>query len=458
MSKDQPHPVPRDADDASFSEMVPLKSSKINIVKSPLFLLVMATAAITVLTFQLLSGVGGGQSAQARMDAFATYSYLVAGYMLLLVVVAIFLYSKTDKPLWANFSNFAFVWLVMVTPLAIPYFYIFRTILPGKLVPNMTAIQNFIAMFFAAGLMEELMKVTLVLIGAYVTYNAATWKPKLPDALYKAIRVRGPLDGLMLGIFGGAAFIMIETLNQYVPGLVKSVQQQSGNEFGGYGFGLMLLFPRVAGGIVGHMAWAGITGYFIGLAVVRPSMWWKLIGGAWLVTSALHATWNTQDYFQPFAWISAIAGGALFLACLLKARQLEQTLGRDVDTYGSIVVEKAPAAPQAQPAPAAAAAPASKEKPIALAIGDLQIALGAGATLDLSNEPALGGKGAGVLGEGTQHPTRPDVLGLKNTGTAEWTATLRDGSTTTIESGRNLRLAPGVKVSFGAVEADVIAL
>ena len=162
----------------------------------------------------------------------------------------------------------------------------------------MTAIQNFIAMFFAAGLMEELMKVTLVLIGAYVTYNAATWKPKLPDALYKAIRVRGPLDGLMLGIFGGAAFIMIETLNQYVPGLVKSVQQQSGNEFGGYGFGLMLLFPRVAGGIVGHMAWAGITGYFIGLAVVRPSMWWKLIGGAWLVTSALHATWNTQDYFQ----------------------------------------------------------------------------------------------------------------------------------------------------------------
>jgi hypothetical protein len=51
--------------------------------------------------------------------------------------------------------------------------------------------------------------------------------------------------------------------------------------------------------------------------------------------------------------------------------------------------------------------------------------------------------------EVTAHPTRPDVLGLKNLGAAPWTATLRDGTQQRIVPERNIRLADGVKIDFG---------
>lgn len=460
-----PHPVPRDADEASFSEMVPIKSTKINIFKSPIFWFLIATAALTIFSFNVLTGFEQAKDLQTRASMFTSFALFVAIYLLLVALLAVFLYSKTDKPLWANFLNFAFVAALIATPIGMPYFIVFRNILPGGLAPSQDFVKHVVGMFFGAGLQEEFMKVTLVLIGAYMTYKAATWKKSLPEGLFNALRIRGPLDGLMMGVFGGAGFIIIETLFQYVPNIANTVMKQSGSDTFGFVMGLMLLFPRVIGGMVGHMAWAGITGYAIGLAVLRPGKnWWKIIGIGWLVSSTLHTVWNSDGHIPFGAWISALAGAAIFVACLLKARQMEQAAGRETDSYGSIVVEKpapAPApAPAAAPAPAPAPAPATAkaEAPIALAIGEFQIALSAGKSIDLGQEPALGGKGAGIVGEVTQHPTRPDVLGLKNTGTAEWTATLRDGSTTTIESGRNLRLAPGVKVTFGDLEADVVAL
>jgi RsiW-degrading membrane proteinase PrsW (M82 family) len=39
--------------------------------------------------------------------------------------------------------------------------------------------------------------------------------------------------------------------------------------------GMMLLLPRVFGGLVGHMAYSGLFGYFIGLSVIRPKQMWQ---------------------------------------------------------------------------------------------------------------------------------------------------------------------------------------
>lgn len=459
-------PIPRDASEASFSEMVPIKSSKIKIHKSPLFIFLILTAVVTIFSFNLMGGMGGeGVTAQQRMGMFSSFAFLIAAYLLAVVLLGLFLYSKTDKPLWANGLNFAFVCLLLLTPISLPYFLVFREILPGNFNPKMNMVQTFVSMFFGAGLMEELMKVTLVGLGAYMTVNAAKWAKTIPEGLFNALRIRGPLDGLMMGLFGGAGFILIETWTQYVPNTVMEVTKASGNEAGGFAMGLMLLFPRVIGGMVGHMAWAGITGYFIGLSVLRPSMWWKLCLGGWVASSVLHAVWNTQGHMPILGWLSALASGGLVLACLLKARQMEQSAGRESDSFGSIVVEKpiAPAAapkPQAKPAaapdaPAPKAAPAAKA--IALALGDTHIAILPGGTIDLGAEPALQGRGVGVTGEITRHPTRADVLGLKNTGSTAWQVTLRDGSSSVIEPERNLRLAPGVAIHFAdELDAKVI--
>ncbi|MEM7568563.1 MAG: PrsW family intramembrane metalloprotease [Pseudomonadota bacterium] len=459
-----PHPIPRDADEASFSEMVPLKSTKINIIKSPLLWLLLPTAIVAIVSFRFLQGFEaamkqGNMNVQA--ETFMNFAFLAVAYLLLVTLIVVYLYSKTDKPIWMLFLNFGFVAALLKTPIGIPYFLFFRSLLPGNWAPNNNDMfRHFTGMFFGAGLMEEFMKVTLVLIGGYITYKAARGENPLPDVLYKALRIRGPLDGLLMGVFGGAGFILIETWGQYLILAFNSTVQQGGSNEAGFLISLMLLVPRVVGGMIGHMAWAGITGYAIGLAVLRPSgNWWKIIGVAWLLTSLLHAIWNTENFVPIFVWVSGLSTLVIFIACFLKARQIEQSAGRETDSYGSIVVEKAPAPAAAPPAPAPApAATAKAEAPIAIAIGDFQVALTAGKVMDLGAEPALGGKGAGILGEVTQHPTRPDVLGLKNTGEKAWTATLRDGSTTTIESGRNLRLAPGVKVDFGGLNADVIAL
>ena len=479
--KDMP-PIPRDHDQASFSELMPIRSSKINLKRSPLLLFVIVTAVTVLVSFGALQQIIAGANLQEKEGAFTIFAFLTTFYLLVVVLLVTYLYSKSDKAIWSYFLNMVFVSALLVTPLSMPYFLIFRGILPGGegWIGAGSFVPAFIGMFFGAGLMEELMKVTLVIIGAVMTVKAAQIRPKLPAMLFDALRIRGPLDGLMMGLFGGAGFILIETWGQYVPNMVGQVfRGTQGNDLGAFGAGLMLLFPRVVGGMVGHMAWAGITGYFIGLAVLRPAQWHKLFLIGWIGTSLLHAIWNTQDFVPLFGWFSALVSGVMVIACLLKARQIEASIGRSVESYGSIIAETPPtprpqpratpqAVPTAQPVPAAQAVPppatasvrapsrpaaptaASSSAPgLALALPGASVALRAGARINLADEPALGARAHGIACEVTQHPTRSDVLGLKNLGDGDWDVRLRDGTRHRVEPHRNLRLSPGVQIDFG---------
>lgn len=483
--KDMP-PIPRDHDQASFSELMPIRSSKINLRKSPLLLFVIATAATVLLCFGALQQIISGANLQEKEAAFSLFAFLTTSYLLIVVLLVTYLYSKSDKAIWSYFLNLVFVSALLLTPLGLPYFLVFRGILPGG--EGWTGADSFvpafIGMFFGAGLMEELMKVTLVIIGVLMTVKAAQLRPKIPAMLFDALRIRGPLDGLMMGIFGGAGFILIETWGQYVPNMVGQVfRGTQGNDLGAFGAGLMLLFPRVVGGMVGHMAWAGITGYFIGLAVLRPAQWHKLFLIGWIGASVLHAIWNTQGFVPLFGWLSALVSGVMVIACLLKARQLEASIGRSVETYGSVIVD-APATPRPQPRPAPQAAPAPQPAPspaaptmraaspaataaqaapsaapaLALALPGASVALRPGARINLADEPALGARARGIACEVTRHPTRSDVLGLKNLGDGDWDVRLRDGTQHRVEPHRNLRLSAGVQIDFGnGLHAVVIA-
>ncbi|MGE0420023.1 MAG: PrsW family glutamic-type intramembrane protease, partial [Acetobacteraceae bacterium] len=113
-----------------------------------------------------------------------------------------------------------------------------------------------------------------------------------------------------------------------------------GNDLGAFGLGLMLLFPRVINGLAGHMAYAGIFGYFIGLAVIRPRKAPLLLLIGWLTAAILHALWNSTGTISEYINYLVAAGTVVVLiACLLKARQIEASIfGRSVETSGSIIV------------------------------------------------------------------------------------------------------------------------
>ena len=61
--KDMP-PIPRDHDQASFSELMPIRSSKINLKRSPLLLFVIVTAVTVLVSFGALQQIIAGASLQ----------------------------------------------------------------------------------------------------------------------------------------------------------------------------------------------------------------------------------------------------------------------------------------------------------------------------------------------------------------------------------------------------------
>lgn len=462
-------PTPRDYSVASVSELMPFRSSRIKIWKSPLFLLAILAALVTPFLFALIGPALEGESVQTRMASMVTIGIVAVFFLLMVIQLTVYLYAKPRRQLWIYMLTFALVALILGTPIAAPYFIVFREILPGQidLQQQYPFPIKFIKMLFAAGLMEELLKATPILIGAWLTMAAMKTPALVNNPAYKLLHLRGPLDGALMGVFAGGGFIFLETAFDYIPRISNQVLQQTNDPGTAVSMGMMLLLPRVFGGIVGHMAYSGLFGYFIGLAIIRPAQKWKLLAIGWVSSSVIHALWNSVDAISPLlnyvvAGICAVA----VVGALLKARQLEAAYAgaKPLETSGSILVDRA-ATPAPQhaapaphyaptPAPAPVAAPAATASPsavadvLALDIDGFVLPLRAGGRIDLAAEPALGGKGAGIIAEVVAHPTRPGVLGLRNAGAGVWTARLRDGGVQTIENNQNVRLAAGVVLAF----------
>jgi RsiW-degrading membrane proteinase PrsW (M82 family) len=456
-------PVPRDHEDASFSEMVPFRSSKIRLAKSPLMLFGIVTAVAVPFLFYLLGEQRG--TGQELFENFKLIVKISVFFILMLMMIALFTYSRSNRPLWV--FGIAFVAVATITwqtflfqPLAWPFRGIIPNIVPMAM-DHTNFFRQFIGMLFVAGLAEEWIKAIPILIGAWLTWSVMAGK--MPDTGFTAkFRIRGPLDGVLMGLFAGAGFIMAETGGEYVEGQFLAVANQTGSYEAGVAAALLLLLPRTFSGIVMHMGWSAIFGYFIGLAAIRPKARWKLIGIGYLTASLTHALWNSHGAVSQYlGYIVAIATAVMAVGCLLKARQMElAAAGAPPDTFGSIIVERPRAAPPPMPAAAPAyvpPAPAASMPPQALAAAEalaldvegLTIPLRSGGIVDLGSEPALGGRGAGVTGAIVAHPSRANVLGLRNAGGGPWTARLRDGSQQVIDRDQNIRLAVGVQIDFG---------
>ncbi|MGE3395952.1 MAG: PrsW family intramembrane metalloprotease [Sphingomonas sp.] len=482
-------PVPRDHADATFSEMVPFRSKKINLLKSPLAIVAILCALVVPFLFAAVNSIAAAQQANLPPDQIVgrlqAFTFVAVLFITTLICVFVYLYVKPKRPIWAYVPAFAFSAAALSLPFLFePYRFIFRTLPIGGPQEIMAGIQAggfraFYTMFFIAGLCEELLKATPILFGAWLSFRGYNDPRATQSGLYRTFHVRGPLDGALMGVFAGGGFVLMETGLEYVQNVMNNVMAAGGNVAQASTIALLVVFPRVLGAITGHMAYAGIFGYFIGLAVIRPRQKWKLLAIGYLSASLIHAIWNSFAEEIPFGYYFVAVISALGLAAvMLKARQLEvATGGASAETTGSIVVDNrvppvmpaapagmpagapspqpiAPApvpspqaAPPQQPAPPAAPAAAPAEA-LAINIDGMMLPLRAGGRLDLGAEPALGGRGAGIVGTIIPHPTRANVLGLRNEGAAGWRAKLRDGSEQAIEHDQSIRLAAGVEIHF----------
>ncbi|GEM_PF-2717693 len=465
--------VPRDAQQATFSELVPFKSSKIVIWKSPIFLIAVMGAVVAGFLFNYMQVIQSNSDMQSSVAQLAVFATVAIVCMTVPALALVYVYMRPGKPFWYYLIPVVVVGIFTAVPqIFIILSFPFRGILPTMqwaFAPD-NIFLNFIGMFFAAGLTEEYIKVIPLLVFAWMSFRVVDGKAKAqPDSIWPC---RGPVDGVLLAMAGGAGFIIAETGMQYVPNEVVRLTQATGSfEFGMSG-GLMLLFGRVLGVLGSHIGYSAIFGYAIGLAVIRPGMRWKIMLIGFVAASAIHAVWNSFAKVIPFGfYLVAILMAVITASVVLKARQLAAVAAPEsLDTSGSIVVPKdaqrpaaqpaagaarpapapAPSAPTPRPAPAPApsAAPAV-EKPVMLQVDGVSFPLRAGENLGFADDPRLAEKAAGVEAAVVAHPTKPNVVGLRNAGQTAWTARLRDGSKQVIEHNQNIRLAPTVQVDFG---------
>ena len=502
-------PVPRDLEKASHSELIPFSSSKIRLWRSPVALLALMAALIAPLLFLLGDAATlEGSTLQERFNYFKIIAFFAILFFVVLFQVAIYLYAQPGRSIFFYFWPFLFVAVTLWIPfLTAPWFFLFREILPtdpSDLTASSGFFRTFFVMLFGAGLMEELMKATPILIGAIITLRMNRLPASQPpSALARFFAVRGPLDGVLMGIFAGGGFILIETAVQYVPNAVAGVFNQTENLNEGFGAGLLLLLPRTIDGITGHMGYAAVFGYFIGLGVLRRKQFVPLVLAGWLLTSAIHAMWNSVNSHTLF-YILSLLTALLAAGALLKARQLHKSMhGAPADTQGSIVIDRSgggrparsgyvppagpladyvpgamPAMPGAGHAPAAPplwghapvpptlimppapapigwqqqpAAPAASggARPLHLDFGGHAIGLTPGTWIDLGGDPALGGLGAGILVAVIAHSSDPGMLGIYNGSNRAWPAHHADGRSQPIGQGQTVTVLPGMRIDFG---------
>jgi RsiW-degrading membrane proteinase PrsW (M82 family) len=501
---------PRESDAPSLTEILPISSANISIRKSRILVPGIATALLCVFLFE---NIGITEGARRFTNAFGAYLIFMLFWM-------VYAYSGTRKPLAIYavpaLMGALFIWL---SPLLWVIYLVPQKLWGAQQDESMAML--LLRMFLGPGLCEELVKAVPILICLGIGLRLG--RPQLGSGSLrsKLIRpglnaqgspltlvslrkwfdaglteeqtkrildyfaVRTPLDGILIGLASGAGFTVMETFFLYVPGTTAQLIKQTNVETAGLLGGLALMIFRVMDGFGGHMAWTATNGYFIGLAYVRRGAWPLLFAVGWLSTGALHALWDTAAFgaariggFVLYVLcVIFFVGFIYFLACLLKARQLEPELaGGTIKREDSTIVAPlsapvaapaaaatAPASPQhAAPAPAASAgapypAAATATASFVLLVEGTKLPLARGRVIDLASIPAFGSRAAGIVAEVTSDPSDPDFLRLTNLGNRTWNAQDGGGTRHAVPPGRRVRLAVGAHIDFGPLSGDIDA-
>ena len=470
------------------AEVFPFSSNQLSLLRSRAFLPILL--AIGAFFYFTTAPFHTERQVYAFIDCLGVFIALT-------IFLEIYNLSGIDRSVYAYLPA-ALLVVAQLLLVPAPWFFVFHRLLGGEpdtLVDSDSVLTIFRVYFTGAGLMEELIKALPVLLGFCIARAALGYPRVARSRLARLLMLRGPLDGLLTGLAGAIGFLLVETLGQYVPKTITD-QLSGGNDFASAVlFGIHTLIPRTVNLVLGHGAWAGITGYFIGLAVRHPDAALKLIPASVLIAAALHGAWDTSTSTgsMPGMVVVGLLSAALFLACLVKAQQLNAvdygipggppTLAvAPPATTAPPPVDKTPGAPRPAAAfltralgalermagvHARAARPATPiaigggrvgaDPPAAFILrhGQQDFPLTPGASLDLSILFAAIGVPPGHAAVVERHPTHPHDLGLRNSGTASWTARGSSGEARPIDPGRTLEIEAGTRLTLGTATVTI---
>lgn len=292
----------KEIDAASLSQLIPILSTGKDLRHKAYLIPGIITVIVVVLMF-------AAQGSTSFFVILATYLAGAGFYF-------IYRLCGKKKPWWVLLTSALCCILILVTPLSIPFFFVFRTILPGDISfvrtpgSDINFPEFFIRMFFGAGLLEEFLK-SIPIFGFYFLGRILT-SPRS-----ERVGVWEPLDGILIGSASAVGFTLFETLLDYVPRTLASRGALAG---------LQLLIPRILGEVAGHMAYSGYFGYFIGLSVLKPGNAKRTLAIGYLTASIIHALWNSMTYFGTLGILLLVLIGimsyAFLAAAILKARAL----------------------------------------------------------------------------------------------------------------------------------------
>ncbi|TYQ32072.1 PrsW family glutamic-type intramembrane protease [Pseudanabaena sp. UWO310] len=285
----------------TFTKLLPIFSTGNDLWKQDYLLPGITTVGFVVMMFAFL-----GQT--------QLFNLTISLYISLAAYYFVYQLCGKKKPWWIILGAALLTVFILRSPILNIFLWFFYQVLPGATPKGQVSfISVLIAMFFGAGLMEELIKSLPVFILWFVgLWRGKKWRSR--------VGISEPLDGILIGAASAIGFTLTETLGLYVPNIVQSITTQAGSTEIAELTGLQLLIPRVLGSVAGHMAYSGYFGYFIGLSIMKPSLRWQILTIGYLSSAFLHALWNTSALVS--FWLLAIVGGisyAFLVAAILKA-------------------------------------------------------------------------------------------------------------------------------------------
>lgn len=277
--------------------------------------------------------------------------------------------DKISKSTWAFAIYFACAWLLvlwisirppMVRPLMLLEVGVIGLLFEAPLAiwlekkletPN----QNLFNYIFTVGLPEEFVKILPVLVLGFLLKQV--WGPLTPK------------DYLFLGAVSGLAFGAAEAvqyINVYIPSQAASIAESAAQQnVDPASLGQFIAQTSIQSGSwrfvtdpMSHAVWAGITGYFVGLAFQHRRYFWLALVGLGL-TSVLHGI--NDDVAGHWFWIvEIIVSVLLFMAYVQAGGVIEQQLTEADEAHARAHPHPAypMPVPGGMPAPGWAAAPA----------------------------------------------------------------------------------------------------
>jgi RsiW-degrading membrane proteinase PrsW (M82 family) len=531
------------------SQLIPLGGQWQELTTKPYFMPGLAVCVVIALLFALMSS----SSANVQVMLYGAIPVNIPMYTIVLALCivtggAFAVYRMAGKPkAWWLMPVVALFTALLVSSPVMGMLQGLFGIGGGSAGKGDTVVVAFVKMFFRAGLPEETLKAIPVFFGAFLG-----WKLMLKrDAtgLARQLAVLDPLDGILIGVASGFGFAFAETVFQYVPGTVADstqtvagllmlLQQQGvrvqlpqdtsriqdifnlfvllGKKIGveratfelqqimanRQGLGLQLMIPRLLSDVFGHAAYAGIFGYFIGLAALKPVGRVKTVLFGLLVAATIHSMWDSMagSVFMYFL-LSLIAFVGLAIA-IMKARTIapdrsQLVASQIIDRFAprsarSTVASASVAMPPAAPARPSAFAPgpqttafaagtatiaplpsaAKYQAPAAplagsitwddesnlrvIEVGTARVPASVGTRLYERQVPGShAGAGDGVIAEVSANPNDPNVLGLKNLSDTAWHVTTAAGQQRELLPSRSIRLEAGLTIRIGERVAHV---